>query len=293
MAIPGSQQRNRDSRGLFAVVLSRSHEDRRRIPLWLLGSRALFSVRRSQMFCPVCKLEYRPGFTRCSDCSNALVEILPPEDIASLPGTEAVRVHFLAYVLPAIFMIYLVILFSSFQKSLGSPRIVLPFFLLIFASNCGSFWMLYQSLKYERKPLHYVLLAMVPFSFFWYYLARVVPRISIGDGTLSSERNSPRGHFLTYFLIITGLNLCLYALAILGDVLASPSLHALFFVLNLLGAIGLFWMIYHSLRYEEKPLPYILLALVPFMFVWYYMERSRSGIPQAPSTESSSGRPNV
>ena len=28
------------------------------------------------MFCPVCKLEYRPGFTRCSDCDVPLVESL-------------------------------------------------------------------------------------------------------------------------------------------------------------------------------------------------------------------------
>jgi hypothetical protein len=29
------------------------------------------------MFCPQCKAEYRPGFTRCSDCSVDLVERLP------------------------------------------------------------------------------------------------------------------------------------------------------------------------------------------------------------------------
>jgi|HubBroStandDraft_1064217.scaffolds.fasta_scaffold12305_3 hypothetical protein len=28
------------------------------------------------MFCPVCKLEYRPGFTKCSDCDVDLVESL-------------------------------------------------------------------------------------------------------------------------------------------------------------------------------------------------------------------------
>jgi hypothetical protein len=28
------------------------------------------------MFCPVCKLEYRPGFTKCSDCDVNLVESL-------------------------------------------------------------------------------------------------------------------------------------------------------------------------------------------------------------------------
>ena len=31
------------------------------------------------MFCPECKVEYRPGFTRCSDCDVGLVEVLPEE----------------------------------------------------------------------------------------------------------------------------------------------------------------------------------------------------------------------
>ena len=30
------------------------------------------------MFCPECQVEYRPGFTRCSDCDVDLVETLPP-----------------------------------------------------------------------------------------------------------------------------------------------------------------------------------------------------------------------
>jgi hypothetical protein len=245
------------------------------------------------MFCPNCKLEYRAGFTRCSDCGNELVETLSAEDFAALPGSEPVHVHFLAYVLPAIFTIYLVVLFLSLQKSPGGLRIILPFAFLILASNCGSFWMLYQSLKYERKPLHYALLAMVPFSFFWYYLARVSQRSPAAGGMLLSERNQPRSYFVKYFLIISGLNFCLYASAILGDFLASQSLHVLFFVLNLLCGIGFFWMIYRSLRYEEKPLPYILLALVPFMFVWYYVERSRTGSAQAEPSEPRTDRPNL
>jgi hypothetical protein len=32
------------------------------------------------MFCPECKAEYRPGFTRCSDCDVSLVAEPPPPD---------------------------------------------------------------------------------------------------------------------------------------------------------------------------------------------------------------------
>lgn len=30
------------------------------------------------MFCPKCRMEYRGGFTECSDCETRLVEELPP-----------------------------------------------------------------------------------------------------------------------------------------------------------------------------------------------------------------------
>ncbi len=32
------------------------------------------------MFCPKCRVEYRKGFTECSDCGSLLVDELPPED---------------------------------------------------------------------------------------------------------------------------------------------------------------------------------------------------------------------
>jgi hypothetical protein len=42
-----------------------------------IPSRVVHSARA--MFCPKCKAEYRPGFTRCSDCDVDLVEALPKE----------------------------------------------------------------------------------------------------------------------------------------------------------------------------------------------------------------------
>jgi hypothetical protein len=39
--------------------------------------------------------------------------------------------------------------------------------------------------------------------------------------------------------------------------------------------IGGFWMIYRSIRYEKRPVPYVILALVPMSFLWYYVERVR------------------
>lgn len=41
--------------------------------------------------------------------------------------------------------------------------------------------------------------------------------------------------------------------------------------------IGAFWMLYMAIRYEAQPLPMILLAFVPYSFLWYYFERVRPG----------------
>jgi len=39
--------------------------------------------------------------------------------------------------------------------------------------------------------------------------------------------------------------------------------------------IGGFWMLYMVIRHERRPLPYILLAFIPFFFLGYYFERIR------------------
>jgi hypothetical protein len=48
-------------------------------------------------YCPVCRLEYRPGFTECSDCHAELVDELPPEPglprAASTTDIVVARVH--------------------------------------------------------------------------------------------------------------------------------------------------------------------------------------------------------
>ncbi len=42
-----------------------------------------------------------------------------------------------------------------------------------------------------------------------------------------------------------------------------------------LPALGGFWMLYSAVRHEKRPLPFVLLAFVPFSFLWYYFERTR------------------
>jgi hypothetical protein len=57
----------------------------------------------------------------------------------------------------------------------------------------------------------------------------------------------------------------------------------IFYGLHPLGAL---WMIYQCVRYERKPFPLLLLALVPYSFVWYYFERfKKRNQPPQPAVE--------
>ena len=41
--------------------------------------------------------------------------------------------------------------------------------------------------------------------------------------------------------------------------------------------IGSIWMLYTAIRNEAHPVPFVLLAFVPFFFLWYYFERYKTG----------------
>ena len=61
----------------------------------------------------------------------------------------------------------------------------------------------------------------------------------------------------------------------------APASHPLvlfaFVALFVVPPVGAVWMMYVSIRHEKKPFPMVLLALVPFSFLWYYFERVRPG----------------
>jgi len=81
------------------------------------------------------------------------------------------------------------------------------------------------------------------------------------------------GAFLVYWI------LCLYFIRhMAGFALDSMALSAM--AVN----IGGFWALYQAIRYEIRPLRFILIAFVPLSFVWYYYERysKRRGIHRLP-----------
>ena len=86
------------------------------------------------------------------------------------------------------------------------------------------------------------------------------------------ERARP-SQFLAWFLPMASF----YAATVL--LMVVPSLaHNSFFLLFLVLLItvhnfGALWMLYQSIRYEEHVGRYVLLSLIPFMFVWYRLVR--------------------
>jgi hypothetical protein len=54
-----------------------------------------------------------------------------------------------------------------------------------------------------------------------------------------------------------------------------PAVLIVLLVLFGIPPIGAFWMMYMSVRYEKSPVPMLLLAFIPFTFLWYYFERVR------------------
>ena len=57
----------------------------------------------------------------------------------------------------------------------------------------------------------------------------------------------------------------------------NPLLVFLVVVIFAMPSLGAFWMLYMAIRYETHPLPMILLAFVPYSFLWYYLEQVRPG----------------
>jgi hypothetical protein len=48
-----------------------------------------------------------------------------------------------------------------------------------FAANVGTFWMFYQSVRYEIRPLRFIIISFIPFAFVWYYFERYSKRTGV------------------------------------------------------------------------------------------------------------------
>ena len=80
--------------------------------------------------------------------------------------------------------------------------------------------------------------------------------------------------WILFGLFVTGI--AFWMITVPG-VPKNPLLMLLVVVVFAVPPFGAFWMLYVSIRHEKHPLPMMLLAFVPYAFLWYYLERVRPG----------------
>ncbi len=130
------------------------------------------------MFCPNCRAEYREGFSRCSDCGIELVEVLPPPEkldtksLANDRPDKARPAYLLAWFVPMTVFSAMYFLIWIKLSLLKYSFLTFTFVIMILLHNFGAFWMIYQSIRYERKVWRYALMSFIAFMFIWYRLVR-------------------------------------------------------------------------------------------------------------------------
>lgn len=116
---------------------------------------------------------------RAVETVKQIVEGKPPsfeaEDPEKLVETQLVRSHLWPYSLVT-GLCGFVLLMWLLQADRQNPLFerVAIFFLGVAILGCA--WTSYQVLRYEKRPWIYSMIALLPFSFIWYYLGRYLPR---------------------------------------------------------------------------------------------------------------------
>jgi len=138
-------------------------------------------VRDDSTFCVMVRPEDEP---RAIVIRDQIAEQAEPTEIPprkpSLWEEEPVRSYALLYYLLFPYLIIAITVLAG-TGSGGPVSDFLAVFGGIFAfvsavAQLGSYWMMYQSIRYEIRPLRFFLLAFLPLSFIWYYFERYTNR---------------------------------------------------------------------------------------------------------------------
>ncbi len=148
---------------------------------------------------------------------------------------------------------------------------IVPYFM---AGVVGAYWMAYMSIRHEERPLFYIVFAFIPFAFVWYYFERVRPGKVRTD--IPPADSQPKISFPFFLLAVIVWSVALWFELDIQELRYIPAFTFLMlpFVIH---SVGLLWMLYTIVRYENKPVPYAVLSFIPFAFVWYYIARIRAG----------------
>ena len=174
-----------------------------------------------------------------------------------------------------------------FQLGIQDPRFIPAFALFmlpVVIHAVGLLWMIYTAIRYEEHPLPFLFLSCIPFTFVWYYFARIragkARRLSLPIAIRPQKGAEVfLSKLLLIVLVVSGTAFALWYMLTpwIPENTAAFVLVMLFFFLHPFGAL---WMLYKSLLSEKKPLPYVILAFAPYAFVWYYFARIRHGKTQ-------------
>ena len=101
-----------------------------------------------------------------------------------LPGTkeyvwldEPVKSYSLIWALGGAYLLVCFLGLSLPGLSFGATAVLTGVVgLATLLANIGALWMLYQSIRYELRPLLFCVLSIIPFSFVWYYNERYTKR---------------------------------------------------------------------------------------------------------------------
>ena len=92
---------------------------------------------------------------------------------------EPVQSYRLLWMVSVPFLFLVLLSFSSETSRIFSTASPI-FGLFGVAASIGGFWMLYQAIRYEVRPLRFVIVAMtLPLSFIWYYVERYAKRSGV------------------------------------------------------------------------------------------------------------------
>ena len=85
--------------------------------------------------------------------------------------------------------------------------------------------------------------------------------------------------FRLFCWITMGLTIAALALWVISThgTSQNPLLIVLVIAVFGIAPIGAFWMMYVAIRYEDRPFPIIMMAFVPYSFLWYYFEFVKPG----------------
>jgi uncharacterized membrane protein YqjE len=101
------------------------------------------------------------------------------------------------------------------------------------------------------------------------------PSFDVGDSEYRETASSLKFQLFLYSImtdVILYVAMLIVWTLFAGNPLVIKQLPA---ILAACAALGAVWAVYQSLRYENRPGLYLLMAIVPFSFVWYYVGHSK------------------